>query len=66
MACDDDTDDVPRHTIGLAEAEARLARLAWACEDTQGPMPITKPELLAADIRLVLRELKGLKQFDPR
>jgi len=56
----------------VAAAEGRLARIAdgqqfraivgtWANYDD-----VTADEALKADLRLILSELSGLKQFDPR
>lgn len=65
-------DDGPRVTHGLAEAEKRLAICASVIESSQGEridpkrMPWPSSRAMAADIRLVLSELNGLKQFDPR
>lgn len=61
--------ETPRRTTGLAEAEARLNTFVAATTSPHGAAPITAPDMLnlfAADIALVLRELNGLKQFDPR
>jgi hypothetical protein len=60
----DDTDDVPRHTIGLFDAEERLTELALG-ERLTTVYP-TAEFSLREDLRLVLNELNGLKQFDPR
>ncbi len=65
MACDD---DIPRHTVGLADAEGRLnaavnERVPYHYTDGAGHKLIT---VRAEDVQLVLRELHGLKQFDPR
>lgn len=60
-------DDEPRGTAGLAEAEARLNNVADMCAIPSAKnLIVPNAKQHGEDIRLVLRELAGLKQFDPR
>lgn len=63
----EDYDDIPRHTHGLLEAEERLneATLNTMIHSTDNSCNLLT-RVRVEDLKLVLRELNGLKQFDPR
>lgn len=69
MGASPSEDDVPRGTFGLPQAMARLRRASKgeSYKVIYGDFSLASArELNSMDLELVLNELEGLQQYDPR